>query len=187
MIGSSVWLVPEVALSGTTAPVSARPTVAVVGDSITELSRQSIETSLVHAGYQPSVDAVVGIQIAQAEPFVYQLAQQRPSDWIIELGTNDAGKDNPSWEWPLVSEWQQIQSSRCVVYLTVSPRVGAIADQINDALARLALGHANVHILDWGYLEYGNPAWLEPDLIHPTPSGQAELATLETQEIRRYC
>ena len=64
---------------------------------------------------------------------------------------------------------------------------GAIADQINDALARLALGHANVHILDWGYLEYGNPAWLEPDLIHPTPSGQAELATLETQEIRRYC
>ena len=123
----------------------------------------------------------------QAVPLVDQLAEQKPNDWIIELGTNDAGRDNPLWALPFLADWQQVRSSGCVIYLSVSPHAGPIAAQINASLAGLARAHANVHILDWGSLEYGNPTWIEPDMIHPTPAGQAELAALEAQVLRRYC
>jgi hypothetical protein len=166
---------------------SSPQTVGVVGDSITALSRESIAASLAQAGYQPIIEAVVGIKIAQARPSIDQLAQQNPNDWIIELGTNDAGTGNQLWALPLLGEWQQVRSAGCLIYLSVSPRVGPIAAQINASLAGLARAHANVHVLDWGNLEYGNPAWVEPDTIHPTPAGQAELAALEARELRRYC
>ena len=121
--------------------------------------------------------------MVEAVPWIDQLAQQHPNDWIIELGTNDAGRNNPSWELPFLDIWHQVRSSGCVIYLSVSQRAGPIATQINASLDGLARAHANVHILDWGNLEYLNPAWLEPDMIHPTPAGQTELAALETQEL----
>jgi lysophospholipase L1-like esterase len=74
-----------------------------------------------------------------------------------------------------------------VIYVSVSPRAGPIADQIDESLAGLAQDHTNVHVLDWGHLSSGNPAWLEPDNIHPTPAGQAELAALESQALHQYC
>jgi hypothetical protein len=191
LLATGAWLDPDFASfrkpATAAAGFSGRPTVAVVGDSITALSRQSIATSLGQAGYEPSIEAVVGIEMDQAVPLVDQLAQEKPNDWIIELGTNDAGRDNPLWAWPLLAEWQDVRSSGCVIYLSVSAHAGPIAAQINASLAGLARSHANVHILDWGNLEYGNPAWIEPDMIHPTPAGQAELASLETQMLRRYC
>ena len=200
LLGTGVWLGIELVsfptaaytagprLSDTAAQQSSGPpTVAVVGDSITELSQQSINASLTQAGYRPTVQATIGIEMVQAVPSVDQLAQQDPSDWIIELGTNDAGRNNPLWQLPFLAIWHQVRSSGCVIYLSVSQRAGPIATQINSSLAGLARAHANVHILDWGGLEYLNPAWLEPDLIHPTPAGQAELAALETQEIRHSC
>jgi hypothetical protein len=191
LLATGIWLDPDLASFRKPATAAAgfsdRPTVAVVGDSITALSRQSIATSLGRAGYEPSIEAVIGIEAEQAVPLVDQLAEQKPNDWIIELGTNDAGRDNPLWASPLLAEWQQVRSSGCVIYLSVSPHAGPIAAQINASLAELARAHANVHILDWGSLEYENPAWIEPDMIHPTTTGQVELATLEAQMLRHYC
>ena len=200
LLGTGVWLGIELVSYPTAAYTagqrlsytagqrsSGTPTVAVVGDSITKLSQQSIATSLTQAGYHPIVQAVIGIEMVQAVSSIDQLAQQDPNDWIIELGTNDAGRNNPSWQLPFLDIWHQVRSSGCVIYVSVSQRAGPIATQINTSLAGLARAHANVHILDWGSLEYLNPAWLEPDLIHPTPAGQVELAALETQEIRHSC
>lgn len=191
LVATGIWLDPDLASFRKPATAAAgssdRPTVAVVGDSITALSQQSIATSLRQAGYEPSIEAVIGIEAGQAEPLVEQLAEQKPNDWIIELGTNDAGRDNPSWASPFLAEWNQVRSSGCVIYLSVSSHAGPIAAQINASLEGLARAHANVHILDWGSLEYGNSSWIEPDMIHPTPAGQAELAALETQVLRRYC
>jgi hypothetical protein len=192
LLGTGIWLLLEPAAFEKAAypagqGASKPPTVAVVGDSITALSRQSIETSLAHSSYQPTIEAVVGIQMAPALSLIDQLARQNPNDWIIELGTNDAGRDNPVWASPLLAEWQRVRAAGCVIYVSVSPRAGPIAAQIDDSLARMAQAHDNVHILDWGNLEYDNPTWVEPDMIHPTPAGQAELAALETQELRRYC
>ena len=179
LLGAGVWVTLD--------ELTSSSKVAVVGDSITALSRQWIAFSLFDAGYSSTIDAVPGITMAQAEPAITQLAQQHPSVWIIELGTNDALGKNPLWGEPILAEWQQVRSSQCVIYVSVSPRTGLIAAQIDTALAGLARGHANVHVLDWGNLEYQNPSWLEPDKIHPTPAGQAELGSLEAQEVRRYC
>ncbi len=162
------------------------PTVAVVGDSITALSQQSIATSLAQAGYQPTIQAVPGVKLGQAEPTIRRLAQQDPDDWIIELGT--ATPDwHALWPQPFLAEWQLVRLSRCVIYVSVSPHAGPVADQINTALAALARAHANVHVLDWGQLEYINPGWTIWDTIHPTSAGQAELAALEVQALRRGC
>jgi hypothetical protein len=51
----------------------------------------------------------------------------------------------------------------------------------------LARAHHNVHLLDWGNIEYQNPSWVEGDGIHPTAAGQAVLAQLETNELRNAC
>ena len=162
LLGTGVWLGIELVSYPTAATTagqhaSAPPTVAVVGDSITALSRQSIATSLTQAGYSPVVHAVIGIEMVQAVPWIDQLAPQHPNDWIIELGTNDAGHNNPSWELPFLDIWHHVRSSGCVIYLSVSQRAGPIAAQINVSLDGLARAHANVHILDWGNLEYLNP------------------------------
>jgi hypothetical protein len=192
LLGTGVWIGIELVSYPTAAYTAGQrspgpPTVAVVGDSITALSEQSIATSLTQAGYHPIVQAVVGIEMVAAVPWIDQLARRDPNDWIIELGTNDAGRNNPSWELPFLDVWHRVRSSGCVIYLSVSQRAGPIATQINASLAGLAREHSNVHILDWGNLEYLNPTWLEPDLIHPTPAGQAELAALETQELLHSC
>jgi lysophospholipase L1-like esterase len=179
LLGAGVWVALD--------ELTSSPTVAVVGDSITALSRQWIAVSLFDAGHLSTIDAAPGITMAQAEPAITQLAHQHPSAWIIELGTNDALGKNPLWGEPILAEWQQVRSSQCVIYVSVSPRSGPIAAQIDTALAGLAHEQANVHVLDWGNLEYANPAWLEPDKIHPTPAGQAELGSLEAQEVHRYC
>jgi lysophospholipase L1-like esterase len=161
--------------------------VAVVGDSITALSRTDVSAVLTQAGFQPVVEATPGVKMAQAAATIDQLSQQSPTDWIIELGTNDAGGNNRLWSEAFLAEWQRVESSDCVIYVSVSPRAGAIATQIDTAFAGLAAKHANVHVLDWGRLEYDHPGWVEPDTIHPTPAGQAELAGLEAQALQHDC
>ena len=111
LLATGIWLGPDLASfrkSATAAPgIFNRPTVAVVGDSITALSRESIATSLAQAGYQPSIEAANSIELVKAVPLVDQLAEQKPNDWIIELGTNDAGRDNPLWALPILADWQR--------------------------------------------------------------------------------
>jgi hypothetical protein len=179
LLGAGMWVALD--------DLTSSPPVAVVGDSISALSGQWIAVSLFEAGYLSTIDAVPGITMARAEPAFTQLARQHPAVWIIELGTNDALGKNPLWEEPFLAEWQQVRSAQCVIYVSVSPRPGLIADQIDTTLAGLAREHANVHVLDWGNLEYSNPSWLYADKIHPTPAGQAELGSLEAQEVQRYC
>ncbi len=167
--------------------LASRPSVYVVGDSITSLSQTSISSVLTEDGYQPTISATPGAKIGQAQANIATLAQDQPWAWIVELGTDDAGARNSSWPQPFLAEWTAIAPAHCVVYVTVSPRAGAVAAQINASIERLAEVHRNVHVLDWGQEEYANPAWVASDGIHPTSEGQVELAELEQQELQRGC
>jgi hypothetical protein len=71
--------------------------------------------------------------------------------------------------------------------VTVSPRSGPLAGQIDSSIDKLAQSHPNVRVLDWGHIEYENHAWVTVDHIHPTKQGQAELAGLEMQEVAHGC
>jgi lysophospholipase L1-like esterase len=161
--------------------------VYVVGDSITYLSEPSISSAFSNAGYQPTISATPGVKIGQLQAEITALAQNQPWAWIIELGTNDAGAQDAAWPEQFLAEWSLVSPAKCVIYVTVSPRFGLVAQQINASMQKLAEDHSNVHLLDWGNIEYQNPAWLTPDGIHPTPAGQAALAALETQALHDAC
>jgi lysophospholipase L1-like esterase len=178
LIGLLAWLWED---------VTASPPVYVVGDSITYLSEATISSDFVHEGYQPTISATPGVKIGQSQAEITTLAQNQPWAWVIELGTNDAGANDTVWPEQFLAEWSAISPASCVVYVSVSPRAGAVAQQIDDAIQKLSVMHRNVHVLDWGNIEYQNAAWLNPDGIHPTPTGQAALAALETQQLHRFC
>ena len=161
--------------------------VYVVGDSITALSEAPISSDLSDAGYQAHISATAGIKIGQSQAEINALAQNQPWAWIIELGTNDAGANDTVWPGQFLEEWSVVSPATCVIYVTVSPRAGPAAQRIDANIQALARAHHNVHLLDWGNVEYQNPAWVTGDGIHPTPAGQAALALLESNELRRTC
>jgi hypothetical protein len=167
--------------------LTGRPAVYVVGDSITALSSASISASLANAGYQATISATPGVKIGLALTDVTTLAHNPPWAWVIELGTDDAGAGDATWPQPFLAEWAVISSATCVVYVTVSPRSGPVGTQIDSSIEKLAQAHRNVHVLDWGRIEYTNPAWVSPDGIHPTPDGEATLAALEAENLRYAC
>lgn len=157
--------------------------VYVVGDSITYLSEPDLSSSFTNAGYEPTISATPGVKIGQSQAEITRLAQSQPWAWIIELGTNDAGAQDMVWPQEFLAEWNIVSPAKCVIYVTVSPRAGQVAAQIDSSIQNLAQTHSNVHVLDWGTIEYQNQTWVEGDNIHPTPAGQAELAGLETQAL----
>lgn len=162
-------------------------TVYVVGDSISALSSSAIVADFTGAGYQATVTAVPGVKLGQAQANITTLAQHQPWAWIIELGTNDSGARNPDWRAPFFAEWDAVSPATCVIYVTVNQRAGEIARQVDSAIETLAQTHVNVHVLDWGTLEFQNPAWVAPDGVHPTAAGQTTLARLEMQALQQDC
>jgi hypothetical protein len=125
------------------------------------------------------------VKIGQSQAEITALARQQPWAWIIELGTNDAGARDTVWPEQFLAEWSLVSPASCVIYVTVSPRAGPVAQQIDASMQKLAEQHSNVHLLDWGNIEYQNPAWLSGDGIHPSAAGQATLAMLEAQLLGR--
>ncbi|HUY85706.1 MAG TPA: hypothetical protein VMU77_01225, partial [Acidimicrobiales bacterium] len=107
-----------------------KPSVDVVGDSITYLSRASIQTSLSANGYSPTIRAVPGAKIVQSLSTVDALAAHPPTDWIIELGTDDAGASNTGWSLPFLATWKAVSRSACVIFVTISTEAGPIANDI---------------------------------------------------------
>lgn len=178
MAGLTAWLWED---------LTANRTVYVVGDSITYLSEASISSDFSNAGYQADITATPGVKIGQSQANVSALAQNQPFAWIIELGTNDAGAQDSVWPEQFLAEWSAVSPASCVIYVTVSPRAGVVGQQIDASMQKLAQAHSNVHLLDWGNIEYQNPGWVTEDGIHPTPAGQAALALLETQTLQHSC
>jgi len=175
-----------------------RPKVGIVGDSITAMSRSSIFDDLT-PGYQLKMYAHPGATMYQLLPLIDVIDADnnpRPTDWIIEAGTNDmAWFENGDhgdlyWWWFLEQETAAVASAHCVVLLTVSPVLGLTdpnAPLLNADFEALPATHPNFHVLDWGTIEYKNPSWVGPDHIHPTRAGQAELARLELGALQSDC
>ncbi len=155
--------------------------VAIIGDSITELSEPADRRVL--RQFDPYIEAVGGTTISQHLATIEQLvADGQPRDWIIELGTNDALGSNPNWSSDFATEVSALQGQACVVFVTVNPRLGPVATALDQAIDA-ATANPSFHLLDWGDIEFRKPGWLLYDDIHPSKSGSEELAHLEYRAI----
>jgi hypothetical protein len=175
---------PVVTSPVVTSPVVTGPVtnVAIIGDSIDQLAQHNLTRSL--RLYNVYFDAVGGTTMADHLVKIERIASGgQPRDWVIELGTNDALGRNANWAADFANEVAAVQAQTCVVFVTVNIRIGPISTGINDAIANAVATHANFHMLDWGNIELRNPQWLQPDGIHPTKSGDAQLAKLEHKAV----
>ena len=162
--------------------------VTVVGDSITALSSAQIENWL-GRNFSPDVHAVVGTTMSYWAPFIESVVRSQPShDWVIALGTNDIHYAyTPNWEADFNNEVTLLSGQRCVVLVSVNPRLGSAATQLDADMAGVVATHPDFHLLNWGEIEFENPQWLLSDQIHPSHRGSVELAKLERQALLTQC
>jgi hypothetical protein len=172
----------------------AGPKVGVVGDSVLGVSVCYLAPDLAPA-YAYRIDTASAARMAAQLPTIDAFNASPggpPADWVIELGTNDAGvPQNTNWQTDFNNQFAAVQSASCIIFITLSPHLaanGPVGPDINAAIAATAASHASVHVLDWGNIEYTNPGWVSPyDGIHPTPAGAQVLSSLVRQSLDSDC
>jgi hypothetical protein len=179
-------------------PGASKPSVVVDGDSITVLATPAIHQRL-DPSYDVEVLATIGIRIGQSLPALQSALKFHPYAVVENLGTNDALQGVAYDDW--VSSWDKLilitRSARCVVLTTINPAADAlshrpIATTIDaDIMALAARDPKKYKVADWsGFLSRhvrSRRTYLlaEPILIHPTPAGAMELATLDQDALAK--
>lgn len=161
--------------------------VDVIGDSITSMAAPALEAAL-GSRYVVSISGRPGIEIGQDLSVIKSAPRAR--DWVIELGTNDAGLANPLALQALAAVVHMLARKHCVELVTVGGLVPG-DDQLARALdVNMLLAteqHPRFHLVDWGDIEYQDPTWLEGDQVHPTPAGSTEFASLVATALATDC
>ena len=179
-------------------PGTSKPSVVFDGDSITFLATPAIH-QLLDPSYNIEVLAVIGIRIDQSLPALESALRSHPSAVVENLGTNDAlqGGTDPDW----VSSWEKLiritRSTPCVVLTTINPAADAlghrpVATRINTDIRTLAARDPKKYkVADWSRFLSRHASNLrtylraEPILIHPTPAGAVQLATLDQNALAK--
>ncbi|MCU1467769.1 MAG: putative acyltransferase [Actinomycetia bacterium] len=174
---------------------SSKPTVAVVGDSITLFSGTDISTALGN-GYDADIHAGIGRRIDEMLPTLEAVARAHPFAVAINLGSNDAlqARTHPDWRTGVDRMLALLTPGRCVLLTTINVRLpgpgstSIVANNINTALDEAARAHTNFHVVDWNAALRGKEATLlTVDQIHPSPAGQLTLAALTRTALVEHC
>lgn len=168
------------------------------GDSITVLAAPAIH-QLLDPSYNVEVLAVIGIRIDQSLPALESALRSHPYAVVENLGTNDALQGAAHSDW--VSSWDRLiritRTTPCVVLTTINPAADAlghrpVATRINaDIRALAARDPKKYKVADWGRFLSRHASNLrtylraEPLLIHPTPAGAVQLATLDQNALAK--
>ena len=167
---------------------AALPRVTDVGDSITEMSKSALR-EIVGQSYRLTIYSRNGTTIRNWLPTIrLRTSKTPPHDWIVELGTNDAGQSSPHWARDFRNEIAMLTEQPCVILVTVNPRHDwPVAADIDTAISTVVAAEPQFHLLDWGSYEWSSPGWLMSDGVHPTPAGRAALASLEAAALADDC
>ena len=174
------------------------PTVGILGDSITALTKSSTEAAL-EPSYAVDVEFWFGLTIGAGLPVIANMiSTEHPQRWVLDLGTSDAEQNDlgldPSWAANLKTEITDVGYSSCVVLVNINTNadtnhghVGTVAVQLDEALAYVAAVDPHFRLVDWNAQVHqpGNAGWLYSDGIHPTALGQQELAADEGAALAR--
>ena len=176
-VGASVTPVSTIAVA-TGTPHS----IVLVGDSITARAEPDIEQAL--RAYRVVPDGVAGSTMAEHLGTITSIeAKGGAYDWVIELGTNDAIGANANWASDYSNEVSALEGQPCVVFVTVNPKLGPVSTGIDQAITSAVASHPDFRTLDWGNIEFRKPHWIVSDGIHPSKTGEAELARLEHKAV----
>ena len=193
------WLLAlSIILMGGGSAGTSKASVVFAGDSITVLATPAIH-QLLDPSYDVEVLAEDGIRINQSLPTLESALRFHPYAVVENLGTNDSlhGGTRPDW----ISSWDKLiritRSTPCVVLTTINLAADAlrhrpIATKINaDIMALAKRDPKKYKVADWNrFLSRhvsSQRTYLraEPVLIHPTPAGAAELATLDQDALAK--
>ena len=173
------------ALGPPTLPELARaaPSVALVGDSISYLSRDALERKLREEGFgEIEFDALPGRRIAEGDSsglvvLDYAIAAGlEPALWIVELGTNDLGNyAGPAAYGELIDlVLQRIPPPTPVVWVDTYSSFRLAECELFNATLRTSIEQREgpAAIAEWyaKCVEIG-PATLIPDGLHPVADG----------------
>ena len=180
--GATLLLVTSAASCGR----SHKGPVAVLGDSITALSNDTLHATL-DGHYTISVIGKFGARTDEALDEATLLARADPEQAIINLGTNDAIQDVPAERTganldKLVATFR---GATCIGLVTIDEQMTAFgvshrasAAAVNAQIRRIADAVDTVSVIDWTQLVagHGGVAAMTTDGVHPNPTGMQVLA-----------
>lgn len=172
--------------------------VVVLGDSITAIGRQQL-ISTAGDEFHLDVRAAFGAQIASQLNAAQQAAALKPTQVIINLGTNDALQGVPT-DRSLAALERMVSlfhSATCIHFVTINPHLNqdgnrprAAVAALNEQILRLAKRLGRGDVIRWDNLSDAattrtEPLGLTDDGVHPSPRGQRELADAEVGALLR--
>jgi hypothetical protein len=156
--------------------------VLVIGDSIMLQSRDDVQGALSAAGWQPTVFAKGGTNVAYwIRPAATLVARLHPDVVVVELGTNDCG-DCAGVSWDVDGVMASLADAGLVAWLNVQQDASypAQPDAVNLTLASALAWWNNTKIVDFNRTFAGHPEWHAgtPAGVHLSPAGERALAQL---------
>jgi hypothetical protein len=199
---ATAWYLGDIGPS----PGSARPappvagaTLALVGDSITNMASEELTAEGRRAGWAPAIDAAPGAMTTEMQPAAERRASTGPAAAVIHLGTND-------W---VCAYQSQVPGARCrVAGFTLEDRDRALATMaatMHDAGAcvvgvvpvmdhgadrawrRLADGGAIEGVADWRTEVADHHEYLADDLGHLSIPGRGAYARFVLASVAAHC
>ncbi len=173
-------------------PADHRPTMAIVGDSITEQARSVLRRELGH-DWRLRVDGRPGATVAEQLAAARTLAEGDPAQVIVDLGTNDVlqGRSPDASADDLRQLVASFPDAACIHLVTVNEemvlgeaRLQRPAAELNTAIASMAADDPRLDVVDWAEAVRTYQAGPQPDgpitsdSVHPTGYGKQVLAGL---------
>lgn len=164
--------------------------VVVVGDSITELSRDAIVAALEDRA-EVRVDGFSGRRIAGVLPHLADAVATSPDVAVVNLGTNDMLDEHEAFGPDLDRMLGLAGRVPCAVVVTIhdgvhEPVDANIGTAINEHL-RAAAATGSIHLVDWNAAVHRDPGLVVDDGIHPNTRGQRWIADAIRDAIRSDC
>jgi hypothetical protein len=164
--------------------------VTVVGDSMAVLSADQLRQEGHAAGYDVTVNAVVGIPLVARLDVLRDVVAHGAHRVVVELGTNDVLQHTPPAQLDgLIDDAVTVLAPvDCVVFVNVGvlDDPGGLAAHFNEHLRDDLALHGNEHEYDWSSDYHHHPEWTD-DTVHLQKQYWPLYAHAIIDTVRRAC